>query len=213
MSEVPFEQLVGTDTLAGRLRYLRALRRVDLRTFAERAGLSSSVISTFLTRAAKNSSTSMTARNVAAIARAWEADPAWLLTGNGPAPTARESVKFLPALPGPPIVSAETGRPLPIILTSPVIQEALGRAFDATRHSVVDLRCVDDIFARFRAAVDIQLGDLDVIALRLLDAAASVRAADGVCSAQTLLIALAAPPRDASAQDASAQDAARGQGA
>lgn len=73
--------------LSERIRRLRELRGVDLRTFATRAGLSQSVISNFLTRASRNPATSMNADNLAAIAKAWGADPAWLFTGDGEAPT------------------------------------------------------------------------------------------------------------------------------
>lgn len=82
-------------TLAGRIRWLLEDRRIDQRTFGERAGQSPGTIGAFLSRAKQKPDATMNADVLAALVVAWGVTPAWLLLGVGdpynaaaPAPTA-----------------------------------------------------------------------------------------------------------------------------
>lgn len=183
--------------LADRIRRLRELRGVDLRTFATRAGLSQSVISNFLTRASRNPATSMNADNLAAIASAWGADPAWLLTGTGDAPTKAWTEpeagpqESEPRGAAPVLAPRATGAP---------IQAALALAFDGRRHAVADLRNVDDVFSRARLALETVDADLVGASRKWLDAAARLRVRDVPFSVEALLIEMGAPSEAAASQ-------------
>jgi len=76
-------------TLEGRIRWLIDARGVDQRTFSagavlpSGARLSSGYVGSYLARVAKDPNATMNADALAALARRWNASPAWLLLGDG----------------------------------------------------------------------------------------------------------------------------------
>lgn len=179
------------ETLADRIRHLLKIRGVDQRTLAKRAGLSSSYVSVFLSHARENPQAGMSADRLYALAETWGADPQWLLQGKGPPP----SETFAPVAPRAPKakvrferdpvppstrLGADEGHPL---------QKALGEAFNAERHTVADLRRVDDLMGGY----DMELDEVDLVAAagRWLDAAAALRREGVPFSPQAMMFRLA----------------------
>lgn len=179
---------VNVKTLADRIRELLKLRGVDQRTFATAAGLTESFVGVFLSRAAKNPNTSMSARHLSALAEAWGADPQWLLTGKG-APPLRDFAG--PARATKPETTIERERPRAPLDTGDghPLQQALGAAFNSERHTVADLRRVDDLMGGF----DMELDEVDLVAAagRWLDAAAALRREGVPFSPQAMMLRLA----------------------
>lgn len=171
------------ETFADRLRLVMELRDVDQRRFAEEAGLSMSYVSSYLFRAKANPDARFRPEYLKALAKRWDVDEQWLATGVGPrpadAPARREVV--VERDPSPPADNRELHP----------IQRALGAAFDAGRHTIVDMRRVDDLMAS--TSFDMELEDVDLVSVarQWLDAAATLRREGVAFSAQSMLLRLA----------------------
>lgn len=178
----------GVKTLADRIRELLKLRGVDQRTFATEAGLKSSFITAFLTRAKTDPSAGMHAKRLHALAETWGADPQWLLYGKGE-PPARNFAGHVRAT--KPETTIERERPRAPVDTGDghPLQRALGEAFNNERHTVADLRRVDDLMSDF----DMELDEVDLVvaAGRWLDAAAALRKEGVPFSPQAMMLRLA----------------------
>lgn len=178
--QIPGYTRAVSTTLSERLLAVIALRNVDQRTFATRAGLNASYVSAYLFRAKAKADSKFDRDHLRKIAKTWEVDFDWLRSGIGRAPEGLEIAS-----------SAEVAAtPAP---EGHALQRALGLAFDPARHEVVDLRYVDDLMgqARFELAAD---GDLVAAARRWLDAAAGLRRDNLPRSPQAMLLRLALDP-------------------
>lgn len=161
--------LVACDTsehvenLRDRVRLVLERTGWSQRELARQAGLAGSHISLIMTRLGEN----VRPETLRAIAAAAKVSEAWLITGRGSPDDAPEGGDVAQT-------TTPATAPVPAAVESPLVH-ALGVAFDHTRHSVNDLRAVQDALSDGSFQWQRAEGDLVDAARAWLDAAASLR--------------------------------------
>lgn len=161
--------LGGVDTVADRLRWVIAQAGGSARALSIKAGKSPNAVQKILERGG-----SANGDTIAALARAAGVSEAWLLTGKGSVEDGVVPPGSQPPAPLDPPTSPIVAAPPTPSGESP-LERALGAAFDHTRHTVGDLRAVQDALNDGSFQWQRVEGDLVESARTWLDAASALR--------------------------------------
>lgn len=178
---------------AKRLRALMRARNWTYRDVAVRAGMASpSQIGNILAQLDKRAD-GISSRTARRLADAFEVSLAELFPEI--AGTVGGGAEEMPAASPPANALASRAEPASVAVPDPApdLRGALALAFDGRRHSLDDLRALDDLVRHDRVRMDLAEGDLVAAARRWLDAVRRLRMLGQELSVTGLLLALAAP--------------------